>query len=347
MGTTADKLNYLNSTKSAIKTAIQGKGVSVSDSDTFRSYAQKIASIETKPTLSGNASAAQVLSGMTFYSNSYTKQTGTMPTYSGATNYGYISSTSPAYTIPAGYHDGTTKVSVADGYACLPGVSVWDNDPSDFPPLANIGWVGLPYALAYASRADVYDAWKGQTLPIVVSSTTCTARLVSDNYNGTSGLVFYVTGLPTQYALFSGSSTSGGWGSSSFRSTLNTTIHNTLPNNVKSLLQTNTVPYGTGGGDRVTTIGTSQDKLFVPSLKELKNNSNYLYNTTTYTNWQPAEGTQFKWFAEDVNRIKPSSRTMTRSVPQSNRYCFIEANSTDANVIWLTTAETVAFCFVI
>src|SRR5574344_2004248 len=41
----ANKLNKLVETKSAIKTAIVNKGVAVSDSDTFASYADKIASI--------------------------------------------------------------------------------------------------------------------------------------------------------------------------------------------------------------------------------------------------------------------------------------------------------------
>lgn len=45
MGTITDKLNKLAETKSAIKTAIVNKGVAVSDSDTFASYADKIASI--------------------------------------------------------------------------------------------------------------------------------------------------------------------------------------------------------------------------------------------------------------------------------------------------------------
>ena len=46
MGTITDKLNKLAETKSAIKTAIVNKGVAVSDTDTFASYADKIASIE-------------------------------------------------------------------------------------------------------------------------------------------------------------------------------------------------------------------------------------------------------------------------------------------------------------
>lgn len=42
---TSDKLNYLIGTKNAIKEAIVEKGVDVSNSDTFRSYAEKIKSI--------------------------------------------------------------------------------------------------------------------------------------------------------------------------------------------------------------------------------------------------------------------------------------------------------------
>ena len=45
MGTIADKLTYLNDTKTAIKNAVVAKGVSVSDTDTFRSYADKIGQI--------------------------------------------------------------------------------------------------------------------------------------------------------------------------------------------------------------------------------------------------------------------------------------------------------------
>ena len=46
MGTIADKLAYLNETKANIKQALINKGVNVADTDTFRSYAEKIASIE-------------------------------------------------------------------------------------------------------------------------------------------------------------------------------------------------------------------------------------------------------------------------------------------------------------
>ena len=46
MGILADKLSYLDGTKTAIKNAIIAKGVDVEDTDTFRAYADKIGQIE-------------------------------------------------------------------------------------------------------------------------------------------------------------------------------------------------------------------------------------------------------------------------------------------------------------
>lgn len=58
MGTPIDKLAYLKATKEAIKAALKGKGQTVADSDTFRSYADKVSAIETgsKPTITVSSS---------------------------------------------------------------------------------------------------------------------------------------------------------------------------------------------------------------------------------------------------------------------------------------------------
>lgn len=47
MATVEEKLNYLNETKEAIKQAIIDKGGVVTDTDTFRSYAEKIGELKT------------------------------------------------------------------------------------------------------------------------------------------------------------------------------------------------------------------------------------------------------------------------------------------------------------
>lgn len=45
MGTTAEKLEYLAQTKADIKQAIINKGTPIANTDTFRSYAEKISAI--------------------------------------------------------------------------------------------------------------------------------------------------------------------------------------------------------------------------------------------------------------------------------------------------------------
>lgn len=59
MGSIADKLTYLQETKTAIKNAIVTKGVTINDTDTFRSYADKISSIS-----SGSAGTPLVIDSL-------------------------------------------------------------------------------------------------------------------------------------------------------------------------------------------------------------------------------------------------------------------------------------------
>lgn len=65
--------------------------------------------------LNGNATAAQVLSGQTFYNTNLTKVTGTM------TNQGAKTATlnpGESYTIPAGYHNGSGQVTAVSHGSC-------------------------------------------------------------------------------------------------------------------------------------------------------------------------------------------------------------------------------------
>lgn len=81
MGTTAEKLAYLDATKTAIKDAIAAKGVEVPEGTTFRQYADLISGISTglsdDALALANATPEDVLAGNTFYARDRTLKTGT------------------------------------------------------------------------------------------------------------------------------------------------------------------------------------------------------------------------------------------------------------------------------
>lgn len=326
MGTTADKLNYAVETKRLIKEAIRSKGVSVVDSDTFRSYANKILSIEGLTSTANVANySASVLSANTGNSkSSYLQETKRLIKEAIKTKGVAVSDTD-------------TFRSYADKIKQI-------EDRS----LNNYSWARIKQLKDQLGTTAFYNIFKGQTKTLTANGNSCAARLVSSHYNGAERLVFHVTGITTNYAPFANTSSQarGGWGAMQVRNTLNGTIYNSLSSDLKAVIADTTVTYSTGNGYNLLDTATSTDKLFLPSVMEYRGNSNYLYSGTERA-WEVVEGTQFEWFAEDVNRIKPPSRTMTRSVPQTNRYCFIEANATNANVLWFTSATAMAFDFTV
>ena len=84
MGTIAEKLTYLNGTKTAIKNAIINKGVAVSDTDTFRSYASKIESMQTGGGVDVSdttATASDVKYGKVFHLSDGNRAVGTVGTF--------------------------------------------------------------------------------------------------------------------------------------------------------------------------------------------------------------------------------------------------------------------------
>ena len=107
-----EEVRRLENAKQAIKTSIENKGVTVSSSTRIDGYSALIDQIDTRPTLVGTASEGDVLSGKTFYSNSYDIKEGVMP------NRGAVSQSvgyGESYTIPAGYHNGSGTVTNSIG----------------------------------------------------------------------------------------------------------------------------------------------------------------------------------------------------------------------------------------
>ena len=81
MGTTAEKLAYLEETKTAIKDAIVAKGVEVPEGTTFRQYADLISGISTglsdEDLAKATATPEDVTAGKTFYAGNRMIKTGT------------------------------------------------------------------------------------------------------------------------------------------------------------------------------------------------------------------------------------------------------------------------------
>ena len=95
--------------KTELASAITEKGVSTASNATFVTMASNISNIRTESILTGDAISGNVLSGKTFYNtDAKTKVTGTMA------NNGAVSTSvavGGSYTIPAGYHNGSGKVT--------------------------------------------------------------------------------------------------------------------------------------------------------------------------------------------------------------------------------------------
>jgi hypothetical protein len=231
-----------------------------------------------------------------------------------------------------------------------------------YPSLSNnealdkYSWDKIQELVNEKGSTAFYEQYAGQVKTLKVGADTCTARLVSSEYNGEKDcLVFYVTGLSTLYSQYTKNDSvlaHGGWGVSQIRSTLNDTIYNSITDSsLKDVISPVLVPYAPTTSDvtyHPTTIAQSKDNLFIPSLTELRGDTEYYEGTDYKTNWNVAEGQQFKYFAEDINRIKPSQNTWTRSTPDHQHCCYIESENTIAKYAWYCeTSLAVDFCFVI
>lgn len=140
--------------------------------------------------LSGDATAAQVLSGKTFYNNSYTKQTGTMPN-NGATG-GTITTQGGTYTIPAGYTSGgTVTASIGSG-------SITANNPTVSPTHGAItpsvgGTVTTKVSTVTTTKPSGTDGTDYVTIDPSASITTQPKATPTYTYSATAGYIAAVS----------------------------------------------------------------------------------------------------------------------------------------------------------
>lgn len=118
MGTVADKLSKLLSTKADIRAAITEMGQAVAETAVFSSYAARIRAISSD----ANAASADILSGKTAYAGGE-KITGTIAS-KGASD---LTANGAAVSVPAGYYPEDASKSVAAATQATPSISVSSN----------------------------------------------------------------------------------------------------------------------------------------------------------------------------------------------------------------------------
>jgi len=186
MGTVAEKLEYLQETKTAIRTAIEGKGQTVADSDTFRSYADKIGAISTSD------SAAPTVT--------ITSAGKVTATSSGGTTTKTLSSTYDSDFEAANIKSGVTIFGVKGTYSQTPVKEscTWSWSPSSMrltiTTSQNVGTVCGFQATMYNSSCNIVIVYspsdnKGMAF-YAVTSSQMTATDGSVSFSGTK---IYVT----------------------------------------------------------------------------------------------------------------------------------------------------------
>lgn len=287
----------------------------------------------------------KLLSGITSHDKSGNVVTGTIPS-KGATTYTPKASNQ---TIASGQYLSGTQTIKGDSNLVAgnikKGVSIFGvtgtyETPIDLDDITTMSWQQLS---ELSSKGVDLSGCLGQTKSITVSGSTINARLVSMKYNGTKGYVFMTSEvLPTQYKMQTNTTTktSGGWANTTFKTTLEGTIFNSINSDLRSYMKSITLPYTSGSGNySADTISTLSAKIFIPSVRELKGANNGSYTSL-------AEGTQFDYFANGGS-FAVGNNFFTRTRTTINQFAYFPANSTTVSQIWFNTSAYVLFCFVI
>lgn len=163
---------------------------------------------------------------------------------------------------------------------------------------ANASWEAINEIAQSGQASSVFSI--GDTKSISINGTNYNIQIYDFNHDdladgsGKAKITFGLANcLSTTYKMNSSNTNSGGWGSCALRTTLQNTILNQFPTELKSLIKS--VKKKTSAGSQSTTINTTNDTLFLFSEVEL-------FGSTTYS--VAGEGTQYPIFTDNNSRIK-------------------------------------------
>ena len=202
---------------------------------------------------SGTASASQVLSGQTFYSNSATKQTGTMinqgtKTYSIATK-------AQSVTIPQGYHSGSGTVSID----ATEQEKITEDNITEGVTILGVTGTRVP-KYKIAKKGDIITMDLGTT---AAAGTNNTYRVLSIDGTQAKVVAMYDYNTSTKFnsssvtTTFSNGATGQKYESSNLDTVLNTTFYNAMNDTAKAAIVPQTITQTTTS--RTSTTPTSYD----------------------------------------------------------------------------------------
>ena len=226
------------------------------------------------------------------------------------------------------YNTDTNKWEEVSG-----GLSLEDDSWDKINAIAQAGLASVAYSI-------------GDTKSISINGTNYKIQIYDFNHDdladgsGKAKITFGLANcLSTTYKMNSSDTNSGGWGSCALRTTLQNTILNQFPTELKSLIKT--VKKKTSAGSKSTTINTTNDTLFLFSEVEL-------FGSTKYS--VAGEGTQYPIFTNNNSRIKKRGDSGSayfwweRSPYASDSYYFCIVN-TDGSDNAYKASEAYGVCF--
>ena len=145
----------------------------------------------------------------------------------------------------------------------------------------------------YATLGDVLHSYKTDGTSKLGLDFFCSAGAPSS-----TALMGTSDGLTTM-SMNSSNTNSGGWGSSAGRTTLNSTIYNNFPSDMRAVIQKRHVPYGPTYNSTSSSVSYTDDYLWLLSYNEVYG----AFNAWQKENWSSAErpwidneGGQLTWF---------------------------------------------------